>query len=174
MVVLVPLIILEKSWTPSPKGLYISILHTVLGGFCAGSWSPIHKPPPAPAPAAGLRWEAVTGPAHSRAAQLWMWVLWSSVGWTFRRECVKAVGGGLVEFLIEKRKYGRHQNSMVLITYYCSVQSLSCVRLFATPWTAACQASLSFTVSWSLVKPCRRLVMLSSHLILCCPLLLCL
>ena len=65
----------------------------------------------------------MTGPAHSRAAQLWMWVLWSSVGWTFRRECVKAVGGGLVEFLIEKRKYGRHQNSMVLITYYCSVQS---------------------------------------------------
>ena len=33
-----------------------------------------------------------------------------------------------------------------------SVQSLSCVRLFATPWTAACQASLSITNSWSLLK----------------------
>ena len=33
-----------------------------------------------------------------------------------------------------------------------SVQSLSCVQLFATPWTAACQASLSITNSWSLLK----------------------
>ena len=32
------------------------------------------------------------------------------------------------------------------------VQSLSSVRLFATPWTAACQATLSFTISWSLLK----------------------
>ena len=32
------------------------------------------------------------------------------------------------------------------------VQSLSCVRLFVTPWTAACQASLSFTISQSLLK----------------------
>ena len=32
------------------------------------------------------------------------------------------------------------------------VQSLGSVRLFSTPWTAACQASLSFTVSWSLLK----------------------
>ena len=33
-----------------------------------------------------------------------------------------------------------------------AVQSLSHVRLFATPWTAVCQASLSFTISWSLLK----------------------
>ena len=32
------------------------------------------------------------------------------------------------------------------------VQSLSDVRLFATPWTLACQASLSFTISWSFLK----------------------
>ena len=32
------------------------------------------------------------------------------------------------------------------------VQSLSCVRLFVTPWTAVCQVSLSFTMSWSLLK----------------------
>ena len=54
-----------------------------------------------------------------------------------------------------------------------SVQSLSRVRLFATPWTAACQASLSFTISWSLLKLMSiESVMPSNHLILCCPLLL--
>ena len=53
------------------------------------------------------------------------------------------------------------------------VQSLSCVRLFVTPWTAAHQASLSFTISWSLLKLLSiELVMPSSHLVLCLPLLL--
>ena len=54
-----------------------------------------------------------------------------------------------------------------------SVQSLSRVWLFATPWIAACQASLSITNSWSLLKPMSiESVMLSNHLILCHPLLL--
>ena len=54
-----------------------------------------------------------------------------------------------------------------------SVQSLSCVRLFATPWTAACQASLSITNSQSLLKLMSiESVMPSKHLILCRPLLL--
>ena len=54
-----------------------------------------------------------------------------------------------------------------------SVQSLSRVWLFATPWTAARQASLSITNSGSLLKLMSiESVMLSSHLILCCPLLL--
>ena len=53
------------------------------------------------------------------------------------------------------------------------VQLLSCVQLFATPWTAACQASLSFTISWSLLKlMCIKSVMPSNHLIFCRPLLL--
>ena len=53
------------------------------------------------------------------------------------------------------------------------VQFLSHVWLFATPWTAACQASLSFTVSWSLLRLMSiELVMSSNHLILCYPLLL--
>ena len=59
------------------------------------------------------------------------------------------------------------------LTQFSSVQSLSCVRLFATPWTAACQASLSITNSWSSPKPMSiESVMPSSHLILCHPLLL--
>ena len=53
------------------------------------------------------------------------------------------------------------------------VQSLSCVWLFVTPWTAARQASLSFTISWSLLKLMFiEFMILSSHLILCHPLLL--
>ena len=54
-----------------------------------------------------------------------------------------------------------------------SVQLLSCVQLFATPWTAACQASLSVTNSWSLLKlKSIKSVMPSNHLILCHHLLL--
>ena len=54
-----------------------------------------------------------------------------------------------------------------------SVQSLSRVRLFATPWTAACQGSLSITSSRSLPKPVSiESVLPSNHLILCRPLLL--
>ena len=53
-----------------------------------------------------------------------------------------------------------------------SVQSLSCVPLFVTPWTGARQASLSITNSWSLLKLMSiESVMPSNHLILCCPLL---
>ena len=56
---------------------------------------------------------------------------------------------------------------------FSSVQSLSRVRLFATPWTAARQASLSITSSWSSPKLTSiESVMPSSHLILCRPLLL--
>ena len=53
-----------------------------------------------------------------------------------------------------------------------SVQSLSCVRLFETPWTAAHQASLSITSSWSSLKLMFiESLMPFNHLILCCPLL---
>ena len=53
-----------------------------------------------------------------------------------------------------------------------SVQLLSCVRLFVTPWTAALQASLSIANSQSLLKPISiESVMPSNHLILCHPLL---
>ena len=59
------------------------------------------------------------------------------------------------------------------VVQFSSVQWLSHVRLFATPWTAACQASLSITNSQSPSKPMSiESVMPSNHLILCCPLLL--
>ena len=53
-----------------------------------------------------------------------------------------------------------------------SCHSLSCAQLFAKPWTAACQISLSITNSQSLLKLMSiESVMSSNHLILCCPLL---
>ena len=57
--------------------------------------------------------------------------------------------------------------------WFSSVQLVSRVRLFATPWTAALQASLSIANSRSLFKLTSiESVMPSNHLILCCPLLL--
>ena len=68
--------------------------------------------------------------------------------------------------------YCYYINWNFLIIQFSSVQSLSGVQLFATPWTAARQASLSITNSWSLLKFMSiELVMPSNHLILCCPLL---
>ena len=58
------------------------------------------------------------------------------------------------------------------VDYHVVVQSFSRIRLFATPWTVARQASLSFTVSRSLLTLMSvESVMLSNHLVLCCPLL---
>ena len=69
------------------------------------------------------------------------------------------------------RTWSLTYTSLGLLWY--SVQSLSCIRLFATPWTAARQASLSITNSWSPPKPMSiESVMPSNHLILCHPLLL--
>ena len=62
---------------------------------------------------------------------------------------------------------------LIHVYQFSSVQSLSHVRLFATPWTAARQVSLSITNSRNLPKPMSiELVMPSNHLILCHPLLL--
>ena len=59
-----------------------------------------------------------------------------------------------------------------LLFHYCLVvQSLSYVQLFVAPWTAARQTSLSFTISWNLLKlMTTESVMPSNHHILCCPL----
>ena len=71
-----------------------------------------------------------------------------------------------------------HQEVLYKSDFFCRwpvvvVQSLSSVQLFATLWTTACQASLSFTITWNLLKPMPiEPVMLSSHLILCHPFLL--
>jgi len=64
-------------------------------------------------------------------------------------------------------------NFSILSEIYFVFQLLSCVQLFGTPCSAACQASLSFSISQSLLKfMFIESVMPSNHLILCCPLLL--
>ena len=66
-----------------------------------------------------------------------------------------------------------YSSMIFFLLLFSSVQSLSHVQHFATPWTAACQASLSITTSWSLVKlRSIALVMPSNHLIPCRPLFL--
>ena len=60
---------------------------------------------------------------------------------------------------------------LYLHSVYIIVLSLNCVQLFVTPWTAARQASLSFTISQSLLKLMSiESVMPSNYLIFCCPL----
>ena len=60
-----------------------------------------------------------------------------------------------------------------LFVVVVAVQSLSCVRLFMIPWTAACQAYLAFTIHWSLLKLMSiKSVIPSKYLILCHSLLL--
>ena len=79
-------------------------------------------------------------------------------------------------FLITRsrvRTESRHSIGKWLERNFSSVQSLSNVQLFVTPWTTAFRASLSITSSWSLPKLMSiELVMPSNHLILCHPLLL--
>ena len=76
-------------------------------------------------------------------------------------------------FLVHSSYYIYILLTFTIVSQFSSVQSLSHVRLFATPLIATRQASLSITNSWSLLKLMpNELVMPSSYLILCHPLLL--
>ena len=70
--------------------------------------------------------------------------------------------------------YTPHSGTMIMRSVqFSSVQSLSHIRLFATPWTAASQVSLSITSSWSFLRLMSiEAVMPSNHLTLCCGLVL--
>ena len=95
-------------------------------------------------------------------------------GWNLRPTflmCSQATAGLLLLRL--HLHLASHRAFCIHSVQFSSVQSLSRVQLFATPWTAAHQASLSFTNSWSLLKlMSTESVMTSKHLILCRPLLL--
>ena len=98
--------------------------------------------------------------------------LWSELEWRFLTS--------IVYVLLTKKCYQIIPCLSILVKLSLErpvlisvVQSLSCVRLFATSWTTARQASLSITNSWSLLKLMAiESVMPSNHLILCRPLLL--
>ena len=74
---------------------------------------------------------------------------------------------------LQSRKRLTDLENELMVALVVVAQSLSRVQLFVTPWTAAHQASLSFTISQSLIKLISiELVKPFNHLILCCPLLL--
>ena len=92
-------------------------------------------------------------------------ILEGLLSWLFFNSMDCSLPGSSVHWILQARMLEWVQSS--------SVQSLSCVWLFVTPWTAAHQASLSITNSRSLLKLMSiKLVMPFSHLILCSPLLL--
>ena len=109
-----------------------------------------------------LKWILWAILRHSSRIGIWLKSWQSDV---FSKICLTQVGRREIFYLwLAKQKNG---------VSLSSVQLLSRVRLFATPWIAACQASLSITNSRSLLKLMSiELVMPSSHFILCCPLLL--
>ena len=120
------------------------------------------------------------------AFELWCWRRLLRVSWTARRfnqSILKEINPdySLGELMLKlKLQYFSHLmrradslEKTLMLGKFSSVQLLSRVRLFVTPWTAACQASLSIANSQTLLKLMSiESVKPSQHLILCCPLLL--
>ena len=107
----------------------------------------------------------------------WVWVNSGSWWWTGIPGMLPSMGSHRVGHdwsdLAAAADILQSNKTLYLLWYiFSSVQSLICVRLFATPWIVAHQASLSITNSRSLLKlMCIESVMPSRHLLLCCPLL---
>ena len=73
--------------------------------------------------------------------------------------------------MLQQRKFSTH--ILLLMCMYCCCSVAQLCPTFCSTWTAAHQASLSFTISWSFLKLMSiESVMPSNHLIFCCPLLL--
>ena len=96
-----------------------------------------------------------------------------TISWMLYRHIFSILGGA---FWCQRRKTNSKFLCLIKIHFpliVVVIQLPSYVQLFATPWAVACQAPLFSTVSWSLLKfRSVELVMLSTHLILCYPLLL--
>ena len=101
--------------------------------------------------------------AVHRVTKSWTWLSdWTELNWIFSYTPLYFNINAILS-----------PNAVIRPLHVCSVQSLSYVRLFVTLWTAARQASLSITNSWSLLKLMSiELVRPSNHLMLCHPLLL--
>ena len=93
----------------------------------------------------------------------------SSISWLYQCQCTSSK---LSSWTIVLQDAAIRSYLYIIVTLVVT-QSVSHKQLFATPWTAACQASLSFAISWSLLKLMSiELVIPSNHFILCHPLLL--
>ena len=131
-----------------------------------------------------LKWPSRSTPAVLCHARVWMWP-WILKMWKLQPvDWLSLVPWLQTPFLLETMTIGNKHHSLgrlrpvgcvedQLCPVVVVVQSLSHTQVFATPWTAAHQVSLSFTVSCSLLKLMSiELVMPSNHLIFCHPLLL--
>ena len=102
---------------------------------------------------------------------VWYTILtnWKIKSICYLNRCMESLWQNSTPIYDKNSPESRHRRCIVVAV----VQSLSHVRLFVTPWIAACQASLSLTISWCLPKfKFIASVMPSSHLILWCSLLL--
>ena len=123
-----------------------------------------------------------SSPWHTQhnEGQLYSWTVCrrqnTPVSWRQEKEAVEScpkVTGLAARPQKWSQKQGHLRNWLTALVQFSWVQSLSCVRLFTAPWTAARQASLSITNSRSLLKLMSiESVIPSNHLILCHPLLL--
>ena len=110
---------------------------------------------------------------HHRLNGRWVWVNSGSWCWTGRPGVLRFMGSQSQTRLSDWSDLIWNRLYDIWISIAVVVQSPSRVQLFTTPWTAACQTSLSFTISQSLLKLMSiESVMPSSHLILHHPLLL--
>ena len=100
--------------------------------------------------------------------------VWYPLCWSYSSHTVESTAHKISVYMKLTFLLGAQKISKSDCCYCCSfVHSLSDIRVFATPWTIALQASLSFTVPQSLLKLMSiESMMPSNHLILCCPLLL--
>ena len=107
----------------------------------------------------------------SLTRRTWVWASSVRWWWTGKPGMLQAMGSQRVRHAwVTELNWTKNSEKSV---QFSSLQSLSRIWLFATPWTAAHQSSLSITNSWSLLKlRSIELVVPSNHLILYCPLLL--
>ena len=112
------------------------------------------------------------------SSHVWLWEIDRKEGWALKNWCFEL---WCWKRLLRVPWTTRRSNQSILkeinpeysLEVFSSVQSLSHVQLFATPWTTAHQSSLSITSSWSSLKLMSiESVMPSNYLILCCSLLL--
>ena len=116
------------------------------------------------------RWKKVTANLEFYTLQKYLSKLKVKCKTIMHKRCMDGVKGNkdIKTLVVPASSWAVKMDNKIIV-----VQTLSCIQLFATPWTAACQASLSLTISWSLLKLTSiESMMPSNHLILCRPLLL--
>ena len=141
--------------------------------LCATLETAAHQATPSLGFSRQEHWSGLPFPSPMHESEKWKWsrsVLSDSV-WPHRLQPTRL----LCPWDFPGKSTGVGCHCLLQITRFSKnfvvVQSLSPVRFFAAPWTTACQASLSFTISWLKIMSIESVIP-SNHLILCHPLLL--